>query len=510
MPISSPWTQGQDYTYLLLKYQVGASRLLQHGDIGRLKYCWNCGAQLHREDAKFCSECGTDLTVKSDGLQRMPERLVEAKRDNGLEQASRKTSAKELGSTLEDNVASIFKSLGYTVEVRRRFTTESGTAEIDIVLSRGTRKRGVECKNYDPSRYIGIKELRDFKGRLDQVGIISGLFVTNTMFSREAEQYADSNGIETWDKPMLQEKLIAHITARDGVQRQETVVALPIVQPFDQASTLHLKNNEAVKLFVSLLIFHPYYLVKFRVYGRRKDPTGRTHKISDEGVCVIDALDGDIINREQGLVEGIGGLLKSKEEKAERTEDRAVAKDLTERPSEQQTPASTSDYQIKVLQPQISDSTAWKTAREYAIEKNSRVVHYQPKNSDDSLLGAIDRPSIKVVPKESEVSRRGESLVFVPKWDFQWETGEMTFQRRVIASSGLVVRDSMAKCAKCSVVHRSTVAVCETCGLPLCEKHAHEEVGAQLCAEHISDELKQKIKSESLVSKLFGRAQKRA
>jgi len=396
--------------------------------------------------------------------------------------------------------------MGYSVELRRRFSTQSGTAEIDIVLTKGSRKRGVECKNYDISRNVGIKELRDFKGRLDQVGIISGLFVTSTIFSGEAEQYADSNGIETWDRSTLQEKLMAYFTGRVGVQRAETVDALPVAQRFEQASVLNLRNKEAVKLFAALLIYHPYHLVKYRAYGRRKDPTGKIHKISDEGVCIVDALDGDVVNRDYSFADGVGGILRSKEQRQEREEAKSVSRELVEKSPERQTPAPTGEYQVKVLQPQVSDNTAWKVARDAVIDKNSRVVHYQSKRSDDSLFGVLDSPSIKVVPRESEVTRRGQSLAFVPKWDIQWEAGQMTFQRRIIASSGKVIRDSIAKCAKCSIVHRATVAVCETCGLPLCEKHSYEEVDALFCEDHVSDELRQRIKSGSFMSRVFKRS----
>jgi hypothetical protein len=163
--------------------------------------------------------------------------------------------------------------------------------------------------------------------------------------------------------------------------------------------------------------------------------------------------------------------------------------------------ASTSDYQTKALQPQVSDSAAWKIAREYVIDKNTRTVQYEPKKSD----GDFPR-TMKITPKEAEVSRRGMSLVYTPKWDLEYESGQMTFQRRSLASSGDLIRDSIAKCEKCSLLHRSTVAVCDICGLPICEKHAYEEAGALLCENHISNEMRQKLKANSLMSKVFRRS----
>jgi hypothetical protein len=466
-----------------------------------LKYCWNCGAQLQKEDAKFCSECGTSLVsapITSVGSEGIPK---QSEPNDIRPDTPRPISTKQLGNTLEDNVASIFKSMGYDVKVRQRFSTQSGTAEIDILLTKGNRKRGVECKNYGPSRQIGIKELRDFKGRLEQVGILSGLFVTNTFFSGEAEQYADSTGIETWDKSDLQEKLLIFFTGRNGVERTETLQALRVAQPFAAASAVNLENGQSVRLITSLLVYHPYYLVKYRVYGTRKDPTGQVHKIVDEDTCIIDAIDGDVTNRESGIMEGISGLLGPKEKRIERKEDKLITRDLMSGIPESQTLASTSDYQTKALEPQVSDSGAWKIAREYVIDKNTRSVQYEPKKSDDGFPRTM-----KITPKDSEVFRRGLSLVYVPKWDLEYESGQMTFQRRSLASSGTTIRDSIAKCEKCSILHRSTIAVCDICGLPLCEKHAYEEAGALLCENHISNEMRQKLKANSFMSKVFRRS----
>jgi hypothetical protein len=469
-----------------------------------LKFCWNCGAQLQDPNSRFCPECGTDLATSApEGAKSRQADGNASIKDSPF--APRPLTAKEMGNTLEDNVATIFKRMGYNVQVRQRFSTQSGTAEIDIVLTRGERKRGVECKNYGPARYVGIKELRDFKGRLEQVGIISGLFVTNTSFSGEAEQYGESNGIEMWDKSELSEKLLAYLTGRDGVQRVSTINALPTTQSFEVVSAVHIRNKDAVRLFTSQLLYHPYYLVKYRVYGTRKDPTGRVHKIVDESACIVDAVDQDIVNRKSGIIDGIGGLLKSKEERIERKEDKLVAKELVDGYPEKQTPGSTSEFELKVLEPQISDSVAWKIARDYAIEKNTRDVHYQPKNASDDLMGALDTRTMRITPKESEVTRRGLDLVYVPKWDIQFESGQMTFRRRSLASSGTLVTDSIAKCEKCSILHRQTSAVCEICGLPLCEKHSYEEAGAVLCEDHISTDLRKKVKGDSFVSKLFGR-----
>ena len=67
----------------------------------------------------------------------------------------------------------------------------------------------------------------------------------------------------------------------------------------------------------------------------RKDPTGKSHTITDNGTYFVDALDGEIINRERGVVENIAGLFKKKEERMESKEDKELSspKPGTNRPN---------------------------------------------------------------------------------------------------------------------------------------------------------------------------------
>lgn len=54
----------------------------------------------------------------------------------------------------------------------------------------------VECKNYKESRLVGIKEIRDFESKIQDLPYITdAMFVTNTRFSSEADTYAKHNKI---------------------------------------------------------------------------------------------------------------------------------------------------------------------------------------------------------------------------------------------------------------------------------------------------------------------------
>ena len=135
-------------------------------------FCPNCGKPV-QNDMKFCPYCGTNLqsigNVSPAALSQQPiqppivsSQLTQQPIEEDLEPV--KLNIYDLGLQLENTTALIFEKMGYKVEKRKRVPTKSGaTAEIDILLTRGIRKRAVECKNYDPSRSVGIQDMRVFK-----------------------------------------------------------------------------------------------------------------------------------------------------------------------------------------------------------------------------------------------------------------------------------------------------------------------------------------------------------
>ena len=414
----------------------------------------------------------------------------------------------ELGVALEKTVASIFEKMGYKVEMRVHPETKTGAAEeIDIVLTRGKRKKAVECKNY-ATNAVGAKELRGFQNKLEDARIDSGVFVTASVFTREARQFAEAKEIELWDNKELREKVYAYAINRlDANPSLVTHSVLPVAQDFSSASRLSMRNSGAVRLFSSMLIYHPYVVTKFRLSASRKDSTGEIHRINDEGECVIDALDGDVINKEEGILGKFAGMLKNREERAERKEDKLVIKDVLNIREVRETVLKTSEYDVSVDEAAITEQEAKEITRDYVVSKNTRTVRYEQKKKKklDDDFGIPDIKTMKIVPKEDEIAIRGQKLVLVPKWSLEYESGKRSYQRKYLASSGSVIEDGLAKCNKCSVIHRATVAVCEECGVTLCDKHALSEGSRLLCEDHISDALRTQLKSKSVKGRLFGR-----
>jgi hypothetical protein len=92
----------------------------------------------------------------------------------------------------------------------------------------------------------------------------------------------------------------------------------------------------------------------------RKDPSDRVHRFDDEGNMIVDGLDADIINREKGIGGVVAGQFKSKEERAESKEDKLVTEDLLRLTPLKENVLKTSDYDVNVAEPAVSDNDAVK------------------------------------------------------------------------------------------------------------------------------------------------------
>ena len=461
-----------------------------------MKYCPNCGTALEPPNPKFCPECGGKLNSEQRSeINYTREKVVHT---NELEEfAPPKFNTYNLGVRLEDTTAAILDKMGYSVEKRKRMPTKSGaTAEIDLLLSRGNRRKIVECKNYDPSRSVPVSDMRIFKDKMSDTGIMSGLFVTNTVFSEDSEKLADSVGIELWDGDEHKERFYAYSIGRTRNPSLINEPILPVITDFSTASLLNLRNNEAVRLFSSVLLYHPYVIVKYRLQARRNDPTGRSHSFSDSGAYYVDALDGDIINLEKNIVDNVLGLLKTKDERIRSKEDKLISEDLETIVPVSKPVLLNSDYNVSPAEPEVTEEEATKIVKYHLVEKNKQQVSYQVKKQ-----GELETRYFSFVPRLNEISIRGVKMVYVPKWNFDYESGDYSFSRRLLASSGRTIEDDLVKCRKCTLIKRDTVAVCEKCGIPLCEKHFFQEEGL-LCEDHISESLRQEIKGKGVFSNI--------
>jgi restriction system protein len=87
-------------------------------------------------------------------------------------------------SQFEDVVASVFRDHGYDSIV----TGKTGDGGIDIVLQRDGQQVGVQVKRYKDK--IGVDPIRSFMGALTEKGLLAGVFVTTSDFTKGAREYA--------------------------------------------------------------------------------------------------------------------------------------------------------------------------------------------------------------------------------------------------------------------------------------------------------------------------------
>jgi hypothetical protein len=470
-----------------------------------MKFCPNCGSALPNLNSKFCPECGINLqsvspqdsVIHNEDSAYVAGGLAKGGTDQDEETVRSKVTAYELGRNLEAMVTEIFEKKGWRAVRNYRPPTKSGAStEVDVLLERGNVRKAVECKNFDETRMVGVKDLRDFAYKLRDSGIARGIFVTNSQFSADSESLADSEGIELWDGSKLRETFFASKLGRVVNPSLLQDPVLPLRMEYETASVFLLKNPQSLHLESAVLFYHPYFLIKYRLDTSRKDVTGKRYSVRDEGTYFVDALDGDIINMEHGKLEKITGLLKSKEHRLESKEDKIVSEDLATIKPEKETILKTSDYDLTIAEQVIRDEEAIKIVKNYVVDKNSYDVKYVIK-----VKGTDETRSMRIAPKASEIEIRGTHMVYVPKWILEYEAGAHTYMRRFVASSDTPIEDNIAKCSVC-IVKRQTVAVCDQCGRTLCDKHAFEEGGRWLCPDHISDDLKARIKGNSFVSKV--------
>jgi len=456
---------------------------------------------LPQPNPRFCPECGTNLQSYDIRPNEPPREVIPIQAAAPVPQLHEDTemgrlSTYELGRRLESMAASIFESMGYSVEVRKKVPTRSGSVcEFDVYLQRGPRRMAVECKNYDVSRSVGVQDLHVFRDKLLDSGIYSGVFITNTSFSDEAEKLAEASSIDLWDGSELREKFTATALGRMGTGLDEHTI-LPLATNYAAATNVPLKNREAVHVFNPMLVYHPYIQVSYRMQARRKDGANKTHRFSDSGTYFVDALDGDIINRDRSVIAGIGDLFRGKEARLAGREAMMVAEDLKNISPMKKAVASAPEYKVVVEKPVISIREAAETVRGYAMKKNTQNVRYEKKIKDETVVRTF-----QFVPEANEVSMYGEKLIHVPEWDMNLEAGQSVFSRRILASSNRVITDGLAICSICTILRKASAVVCEECGRPLCEKHSYLE-GRWLCQDHISNALKEQIKSKSFLSRL--------
>ncbi|RLF33789.1 MAG: hypothetical protein DRN07_01590 [Thermoplasmata archaeon] len=282
-----------------------------------VNYCPECGHKLANPSAKFCDNCGYKLTTK-DTIQKEPikSKSEENHYKNAIhyeeEEPIKQINLKELGGKFESVVETILKAKGYKTERNKQLPGKSGgKREIDILATRNIGGKelvmAVECKNY--SHPVPLKDMVYFIDVLNEVGIKNALFATFSTFTKEAEERAEQHGIRRWNhEDINQQYLLASVGRLGGSQTEKFRFALPDKLSFEEVKSIHLKNAENVILESANLIWRPFFKIKYNLDSNVRLPNKELVKVHDRGVCIIDALDGNVLKLKS---EGWGGKLDS-------------------------------------------------------------------------------------------------------------------------------------------------------------------------------------------------------
>ena len=117
---------------------------------------------------------------------------------------------------------------------------------------------------------VPVSDMRVFKDKLTDTGIMSGIFVTNTYFSEDAQKLADSIGLELWDGDVHREKFYAYAIGRIRNPSLVNDLILPLSLDYTSASSLALKNNQTLWLFFLVLLLSSIRPGQVQTSGQKK------------------------------------------------------------------------------------------------------------------------------------------------------------------------------------------------------------------------------------------------
>jgi hypothetical protein len=469
-------------------------------DFGIALFCYNCGNRLKQDyHSQKDSDENTSLTSSKAILQDI---LPSEPYNNNVPLIKDTNSIYDLGIQLEAVVEQILKKRDFSTQRRLKLKGRSGSlSEIDVLASKKNLKIAVECKNYDKETVVGIKEVRDFHSKLNDIQHYGeSLFVTYGKFSSESVTYAEKYNIELWDGHKLSQIHLSLLIGRpsSSINYNEIILesALPMSLTFEEVSHTTIKNSSSLKVS-GLVLFRPYYMFEYKLDSIRIDKRGKTHRIKDEGLQIVDAITEFALS--EGELDITGNrehLLFSKKDKKDESmlevrlkniENNQIYKELSNIPPKIQYKIKENpDYQIKILEPTLTMKTATYIILEKIIEANIEEKSYTIKNSK----GEKEDKTFTLIPRKNEVYVKKSMLVYVPIWLVEFHSKSLTYRRRAMGSSKTVLLDEMSLCPKDFSTMKiwgkknNVDAVCEGCGIALCSDHILQIDKSYYCKEH--------------------------
>jgi restriction system protein len=147
------------------------------------------------------------------------------------------------GETFEAFLGTLFRRLGYAVEITRHRGDYGG----DLVVSKSGKRTAVQAKRW--SKRVGLKAVQEAVAAKGYYGCDAALVVANREFTQQARRLARANEVELWDRDVLVGKLLAVRGEAPMVERSAQLVledrrpaatALPPLEPVAAATVPEL------------------------------------------------------------------------------------------------------------------------------------------------------------------------------------------------------------------------------------------------------------------------------
>jgi restriction system protein len=126
------------------------------------------------------------------------------------------------GRTFEVFVSTLFRRLGYDVEVTRY----RGDYGADLVVKKDARKVAVQAKRW--RKKVGLKAVQEAVAAKAMYRCNRALVVANLEFTQQARRLARANKVELWDREALVAKLLTAKKTPGPVRRPQVQKQLAV------------------------------------------------------------------------------------------------------------------------------------------------------------------------------------------------------------------------------------------------------------------------------------------
>jgi chaperonin cofactor prefoldin len=249
---------------------------------------------------------------------------------------------------------------------------------------------------------------------------------------------------------------------------------LPLKIDFTRATTLKLDNKEKITTENAKLIWKPFYKIAFDLKYTRTLPNKERKSIEDSGFYVVDGMSGDILKQSEGLKNTINKIFGQSEDVSRQIkENDIILNDLEQEPEDQVSLDASSEYKTIPLMPAVKEEKALKKVLDQIVKINTETVGYSLKRD-----GLFDEPREYVmIPSIRDIRVKKVELVFIPRWDIEFESKEYKYYRKLSGNSGKLIYDTITYCTDhllTGFFDQKNIAVCDTCGIVLCKEHIYK------------------------------------